>query len=102
MKRDKLHLPGGVNIETGPDWNGRYFVAYRNGCSMFFRDTKALRTFLALPATGATGQALESWLASLQAHDEGKAAAKELATKETSFDPLAHEDDPALSTKMII
>jgi hypothetical protein len=102
MKRERLHLPEDLSIETGPDWNGRYYVAYRKGCSMFFRNVEAMRQFLALPRNSASNGALDSWLASLQAADEDKAAAKQEASKETSFDPLAHEDDPALSTKMII
>ena len=104
MKRERLHLQGGMSIETGPDWNGRYFVAYRKGTSMFFRDVKAMRKFLALPLKTASREALDSWLASLQAADEAKQAKREQpqAPDGTSFDPLAHEEDPALSTKMVI
>jgi hypothetical protein len=104
MKRESLHLPGGISIETGPDWNGRYYVAYRRGVSMFFRDVDKLRKFLDLYAKAARRESLDSWLASLQAADAAKEDKPQLQQlpEGTSFDPLDHEDDPALSTKMVI
>lgn len=104
MKRESLHLPGGISIETGPDWNGRYYVAYRRGTSMLFRDVNKLRKFLDLYPKAARRESLDSWLASLQAADETKQHRHQQPElpEGTSFDPLDHADDPALSTKMVI
>jgi len=104
MKRESLHLPGGISIETGPDWNGRYYVAYKRGVSMFFRDPGQLRKFIDVYAKGARRESLDSWLASLQAADQAKQEKHEKPElpEGTSFDPIDHEDDPALSTKMVI
>ena len=33
-KREQFRLPGGTPIETGIDWNGRWFVGYRKGSSL--------------------------------------------------------------------
>lgn len=121
MKREALHLPGGISIETGPDWNGRYYVAYRRGVSMFFRDVNKLRKFVDVYAKAARRESLDSWLASLQAADQEKKASKaeplisEAPIEQTSpslsqellatgFGPevFSDEEDPALSTKMVI
>ena len=104
MKRESLHLRGDISIETGPDWNGRYYVAYKKGVSMFFRDVDELRKFIDVHAKAARRESLDSWLASLQAADEAKQEKREQPKQPegTSFDPLDHEDDPALSTKMVI
>ena len=66
-KRDALRLPGGSSVETGPDWNGRYWIGYRKGASMFFRDVKALRKWLQLPAGIPSRDAFDSWVASVHA-----------------------------------
>lgn len=104
MKRDRLNLHGGMTVETGRDWDGRYFIAYRKGCSMYFRELKPLRKFLSLPIKTASRDALDSWLASLEAMDAERRAPEPVgdANVDGSFDPLAHEEDPALSTKMVI
>lgn len=69
-KRDRISLGGGISVETGPDWNGRYFVACRNGASVFIRDPAQLRAFLKLPAKTPSREALDSWLVSLDAIDQ--------------------------------
>ena len=104
-KRETLHLSQHQTIETGLDWNGRYFVAYSSGASVFIRDRKELVRWLKVPKSIPTRASLESWLDSLDAYDATKKEAKAPvphAQVEGSFDPLAHEEDPALSTKMIV
>jgi len=64
MKRERLHLPGGRTIETGRDWNGRFYVCYGQGVSVFVRCPKAVKEFLALP-DGRSRESLDSWLESL-------------------------------------
>jgi hypothetical protein len=64
-KRDALRLPGGSSVETGPDWNGRYWIGYRKGASMFFRDVKALRKWLSCqPASHHVMPSIAGWPAS--------------------------------------
>lgn len=63
MKHEKLHLPGGTLIETSLDSNGRYWIGYVNGGSMFFRSVADLRSFLRL--SSASRASLDSWLSSL-------------------------------------
>ena len=67
MKRDTLRLPGGMSVETGKDWNGRFFIAYGKQASVFARCPKELRKFLKLSLGTASRAALDSWLESLQA-----------------------------------
>ena len=62
--RQKLHLAGGIIIETARDFNGRYWTGYANGCSLFFRDPAELCKFLKLPS-GTRRDSLNSWLESL-------------------------------------
>ena len=111
-KRDALRLPGGMSVETGPDWNERYWIGYRKGCSMFFRDVKILRKWLGLPPGTTSRQAFDSWVASIEADDAERAARKqhpkEGLTDEylaTGFGPEAHgldESDPQFGCKTII
>jgi hypothetical protein len=46
LKRDTLRLSPHQSIETSRDWNGRYFIAYSGGASVFIRDIAELRRFL--------------------------------------------------------
>lgn len=121
-KRDALRLPGGSSVETGPDWNGRYWIGYRKGASMFFRDVKALRKWLELPAGIPSRQAFDSWVASVEADDAERVSKKpQPLTGEpfnegngpnlsqellaTGFGPEAHgldESDPQHQTRTII
>jgi hypothetical protein len=95
-----------MSVETGLDWNGRYWIAYSSGASVFIRDVAELRRFLKLPKGIPMRESLESWLASVADMDAKRKGAVETpvgdANVEGSFDPLAHEDDPALSSKMVI
>ena len=67
MKRDTLRLPGAMSVETGRDWNGRFYIAYGKQASVFVRCPKELRKFLKLSLSTASRAALDSWLESLQA-----------------------------------
>ena len=109
MKRETLHLPGGMSIETGKDFNGRFFIAYAKNASVFIRDTKKLRSFLKLPIKTPSRESLDSWLASLTAHDNrSREPQQEPALTEehlaTGFGPECHldESDPNHNTRTII
>lgn len=65
MKRDTLRLPGNMSVETGRDWNGRFYVAYSKGASVFVRCPKELRRFLKLSLATPSRASLDSWLESL-------------------------------------
>ena len=69
MKRDALRLSQHQFIETSRDHNGRYFIAYSSGASVFVRDIADLRRFLKLPKALPMRESLESWLASLGDQD---------------------------------
>ena len=69
MKRDALRLSPHQFIETGRDHNGRYFIAYSSGASIFVRDIADLRRFLKLPKGLPMRESLESWLCSLGDQD---------------------------------
>lgn len=108
-KRDTLRLSQHMFIETGKDWNGRYFIAYSGGGSVFVREIVELRRFLKLPKSIPMRESLESWLASLadmdaKRHGDVPAPIGD-ANVEGSFDPLAHgldESDPQFNTKTVI
>ncbi len=74
MKRDTLRLPGAMSVETGRDWNGRFYVAYGKQASVFVRCPKELRKFLKLSLGIASRAALDSWLESLEATDNEPSA----------------------------
>lgn len=112
MKRERLHLSVYTNIETGVDWNGRYYIAYTNGASVFMRCPKEVRKWLKLPAKIPSREAYDSWIASLQAADAERAKRNSKGKEEglseellaTGFGPEVHaldESDPNHQTKMI-
>lgn len=112
MKRERLHLSVHTNIETGVDWNGRYYIAYANGASVFMRCSKEVRKWLKLPAKIPSREAYDSWIASLQAADAERAKRNSKGKEEglseellaTGFGPEVHaldESDPNHQTKMI-
>lgn len=111
MKRERLHLSVHTNIETGVDWNGRYYIAYTNGASVFLRCPKEVRKWLKLPAKIPSREAYDSWIASLEAADAARSKRKddkqEGLSEEllaTGFGPEVHaldESDPNHQTKMI-
>ena len=74
MKRDALRLSLHQSVETGRDYNGRYFIAYSSGASVFVRDIADLRRFLKLPKALPMRESLESWLASLGDQDTSQQA----------------------------
>ena len=109
MKRERLHLSQHQFIETGRDFNGRYWIGYSSGASRFFRDAKDLRRFLRLPAGIPSRASYDSWIASLEAADAARGTAEVApvgdANVEGSFDPLAHaldESDPNHNTRTVI
>lgn len=114
--REALNLSGGMRIETGRDWNGRFWIAYRKGCSMFFRDPSQLRRWLSLAPKTASREAFDSWIASLEAADAERTqpatsagtvqhAAPSLSQEAiaTGFGPECHldESDPQFQTRAI-
>jgi hypothetical protein len=97
-KRDKLILSAHQFIETSRDINGRYFVAYSGGASLFIREVKDLRRFLKIATGIPMRESLESWLASLADMDAArqKPLAKEGLSDEllaTGFGPEVHDVD---------
>jgi hypothetical protein len=109
LKRDTLRLSQYQFVETGRDWNGRYFIAYSSGASLFIRDPKELRRFLKIAKGLPMRESLDSWLASLADMDAKRKGADQaperLSQIETSFDPLAHqldESDPNHQTRTVI
>ena len=121
MKREKLHLSTYQTIETGLDWNGRYYIAYSSRASLFFRDVVALRKWLKLPKGIPSRDSFDSWIASIEAADqeraskkaqpltggplmEGKAPNLSQELLATGFGPevfAEEEEDPTANTKMI-
>ena len=113
-KRDRLHLSPYQTIETGRDWNGRFYIAYSGGASVFIRDLKELRRFLKVPKGIPSRESLDSWLASLEAMDadrevkRGQVPINEGLSEEllaTGFGPEVHaldESDPNYATKTVI
>lgn len=105
-KRDTLRLSAEQYIETGKDYNGRYYIAYSKGASVFIRDTKELIKWLKVPKSIPMRQALDSWLASLGGQDaEQPASAAPLQElMATGFGPECHldESDPNHNTRTVI
>jgi hypothetical protein len=102
MKRDSLRLSPTMSVETGLDWNGRYWIAYSSGASIFIRDVAELRRFLKLPKGIPMRESLESWLASVADMDAKRKAPEPVgdANVEGSWDPQAHDVDND-NTRMI-
>jgi hypothetical protein len=103
-KRETLHLGREMSIETGTDGNqGRWYVAYRKGCSMYFTDVKELRSFLKLPTKTASRASLDSWLDSLKGTDQGAPSLRAVDMGST-WGPEAHldETDPNYQTRAVI
>jgi hypothetical protein len=98
VKYDKLHLSPHTTIETYRDHNGRAYVAYSGGASVFIRDVAELRRFLKIPKGLPMRESLESWLASLADQDAAKGKPANLEQdrallKATGFGPEAHADE---------
>jgi hypothetical protein len=106
MKYDKLTLSQHTTIETYRDHNGRAYVAYSGGASVFLREATDLRRFLKIPKGLPMRESLESWLASLADQDAQRKAPKaaEVDLQQT-WDPLAHgldPSDPQFQTRSVI
>jgi hypothetical protein len=115
MKHERLNLSQHQFVETSKDFNGRYWIAYSSGASVFLREAADLRRFLKL-AKGSKGlpmrERLDEWLAGLAAADaeretrlrdpqEDLSIAGELQA--TGFGPECHpDDDPTANTRTII
>jgi hypothetical protein len=112
MKYDKLHLSPHTTIETYRDHNGRAYVAYSGGASVFIREAVDLRRFLKIPKGLPMRDRLDEWLAVLAAADaeretrfrdpqEDLSIAGELQA--TGFGPECHpDDDPTANTRVTI
>ena len=102
-RREQFRLLGGIPIETGVDNGQRWFVGYRKGSSMGFTCPKELRRWLKLPLKTPSREAFDAWVATLQEADAAKDQGN-LKANLSSWGPEAHADeqDPALSTKMIV
>lgn len=70
MRRERLHLSVGTTVETGKDWNGRFFIAYTKNASVFLRCPTEVRRWLKLPAKIPSRESFDSWIASLEAADK--------------------------------
>ena len=111
MKRDRLHLSRYQSVETGLDGNGRFYIACSSRASQFFRDVVALRKWLKLPKGIPSRDSFDSWIASIEAADQERAAKKKTLPQEglsdellaTGFGPEAFQDDedPTAHTRMI-
>lgn len=109
MKRIRLALSAYQFIETGRDYNGRWYVAYSSGASVYLRDPLDLKRFLRIPKGLPMREVLEVWLAELSIADAsrvgGVPAGVGDANVEGSFDPLAHaldDSDSQFNTKTVI
>lgn len=108
MKSARLDLGSGMLVESNHDFNGRYWIGMRKGCSMFFRDPKALRKFLKLPVGITSRVGFDEWITELEATDAKRKAPKDTEglSEEllaTGFGPEAHldESDPNYQTRTI-
>ena len=109
MKRSYLKLSAYQSVETSKDTNGRYFIAYSSGASVFIRDLKELRRFLKVPKSIPMRETLDDWLADLDANDQKRHAPREEGLSEellaTGFGPEVHaldESDPNFQTRMVV
>ena len=82
MKREMLQLSPHQYVETGRDFNGRFWIAYSSGASMFFREVKDLRRFLKLPVAIPIRASFDNWVASLMAADQQRSNDNLMETEE--------------------
>ena len=114
MRRERLHLSQYQSIETGLDGNGRFYIAYSSRTSLYFRDVVALRKWLKLPKGIPSRDSFDSWIASIEAADQERAAKRTSNLAEvrsspsaellaTGFGPEVFQDDedPTANTKMV-
>jgi hypothetical protein len=109
VKREVFQTRG-LLIETAVDFNGRYWIAWKPHVSCWFRVRADLMRWCGYPTQTPTRASLLSWLDSLEAADAAKGKPANLEQddallKETGFGPEVfegEEEDPALSTKMVL
>ena len=103
VKRDTLRLSQHQFITTGADHNGRYWIAYSSGASVFVRSHVELRRFLKIPKSIPMRAALESWLENLRATDAERNEPSRDELIATGFGPECHldESDPNYQTRAI-
>ena len=104
MKRQSFTCHG-VSIESAKDFNGRFFIAYIKGASMFFRDATDVRKWLKLPKGTTTRELFDLWISELYKKKEPTQAPTTPSLGESSFDPLAHgidQTDPNYKTRTVI
>jgi hypothetical protein len=95
VKHERLNLSQHQFVETYRDGNGRAYVAYSSGASVFLREATDLRRFLKIPKGLPMRESLESWLASLADQDAAKGKPANLEQdrallKETGWGPECH------------
>ena len=92
MKRSRIQLSTYQAVEASKDTNGRYFIAYSSGASVFIRDLKELRKFLKIPKSIAMRETLDAWLAELEEGDIKKTTLEVVEDLPgNSWDPKAHK-----------
>jgi hypothetical protein len=112
-KRERLHLSAHTSIETGRDWNGRFYIVYAKNASVFLRCPKEVRKWLKLPAKIPSREAFDSWIASLEAADAEREKKRDHLPEEgmseellaTGFGPEVHaldESDPNYQTRTVL
>ena len=111
MKRTRLQLGQSMSVETAKDFNGRFFICYAKGASVFLRDAKEVRRFMKLPLKTTSRDLLDEWLAgfessghntTLQNQEQSPPLSTELL--QSGFGPECHLDeaDPNFQTRTII
>jgi hypothetical protein len=98
MKRERLHLSVHTSIETGRDWNGRFYIVYSNNASVFLRCSKDVRKWLKLPSKIPSREAYDSWIASLEAADQERVSKK---AQPLTSEPLMEGKSPNLSHELL-
>ena len=111
MKRTRLQLGQSMSVETAKDFNGRFFICYAKGASVFLRNVKEVRRFMKLPLKTTSRDLLDEWLAGFDSagHDttpQDPEQSPQLSTEllQSGFGPECHldESDPNCQTRTII
>jgi hypothetical protein len=63
-------------VQTGRDWNGRFWICYSGYTSLFKADSAAVLKWAKYPKGTPTRDALEKWLKEIDAADAARLAAK--------------------------
>ena len=111
MKRTRLQLGQSMSVETAKDFNGRFFICYAKGASVFLRDAKEVRRFMKLPLKTTSRDQLDEWLTGFESsghnttpqnQEQSPPLSAELL--QSGFGPECHLDeaDPNYQTRTII